>query len=208
MGLWFIRGGFIRAGLCSVLEGWYWRAGVGGLVLEDCCVCPCAAAALRSCAPLGAKCLHLSTHYKQFLCWNASVGHKLERAFIRVVRNDRSLPNSLTALLFALTPKFRDMDYIYSLTGGSARAVRSLSQRLWPGPGLDPLQVQQQQQHHAGTVHDHHPVHSPAGGSDAHLNAQSVRVRGSYARLPHAHGAGSGSNPAPSAVSSGLVGAG
>nr|XP_046255674.1 oxidation resistance protein 1a isoform X3 [Scatophagus argus] len=50
------------------------------------------------------------------------------------------------------------MDYLFSVTGNSARVVRdAISQRLWPGQGQ---QTAQMQQHHAGTTHDSNTVHS------------------------------------------------
>ncbi|XP_067458467.1 oxidation resistance protein 1a isoform X2 [Thunnus thynnus] len=54
------------------------------------------------------------------------------------------------------------MDFIFSVTGSGARAVRdAISQRLWPGPVPGPGQdTVQTQQHHAGTAHDSNTVHS------------------------------------------------
>ncbi|XP_053182515.1 oxidation resistance protein 1a isoform X2 [Scomber japonicus] len=54
------------------------------------------------------------------------------------------------------------MDYLFSVTGSGARAVRdAISQRLWPGPGPEQDTVQTQQ-HHAGTAHDNNTAHSNA----------------------------------------------
>ncbi|XP_054477089.1 oxidation resistance protein 1a isoform X2 [Anoplopoma fimbria] len=50
------------------------------------------------------------------------------------------------------------MEYIYSITGsGAVRVVRdAISQRLWPGPGQETAEIQQQ---HAGTTH-HRDTHT------------------------------------------------
>ncbi|KAI3361451.1 hypothetical protein L3Q82_013619, partial [Scortum barcoo] len=49
------------------------------------------------------------------------------------------------------------MDFLLSVTGGSARVVRdAIYQRLWPESGQDTVR---DQQHHAGTAHDSQHVH-------------------------------------------------
>lgn len=53
------------------------------------------------------------------------------------------------------------MDYIFSVTGSGVRVVRdAISHRLWPGPGQDPVQIQQ---HRAGTTHDSVTIQSRPG---------------------------------------------
>lgn len=50
------------------------------------------------------------------------------------------------------------MDYLFNITDSSARAVRALSQRLWPASGPDLQSLQPQQHHHSGALHHQSPV--------------------------------------------------
>lgn len=59
------------------------------------------------------------------------------------------------------------MDYILSLTGSSARAVRDvISNRIWPGPGQGVGQEgvgRETESDHFGSAHDNNPVNFKAG---------------------------------------------
>ncbi len=53
------------------------------------------------------------------------------------------------------------MEYIWSVTGSGARVVRdAISQRLWPGPGHETVQIPLD---HAGRARDINTFHLQAG---------------------------------------------